>query len=544
MSAGGLFLVARCYLAVLLTLCLGLILYLRVDHAATEPLRSIVSAWEDGLRKERVIVPKSAPHRIAGGPGRSVVIEDVVDEGPVLSTWPLLFGWAFVPGRDGVEVRYRGRSVVATADDLLKMGAYDRWLPLGKTELRFGVVPELLLTAVGREIGATPEELRADGTFRRLVLRKRNAPARPEVTKETLRAAAVTAGQYLARAVDSSGRYRYETDAISGDDTDDYNWPRHSGATWYLAEIAAYTRNPTLISAAGRAARHLVENVVQDCGEYRCIAMGDRADLGSSALALLAFVELYEAGIGGDFWAIIFDLSSFLKSMQRADGEFMHLYDRVERKPIDIQLLYYTGEASLALQRASKVTGDQTSHDAARRALDRLVNPPFWYQGWRYFWGSEHWTCHAMNALWARAPHPGALRFCLDWQESVRDLALRGRDAAPEFDGATSGGPLVMPQLTGSSSRLEAAVSTLDAAKRAGVAPHEIERLEAGIREGLSFLMHFQLRPGPRHLMPSPALMHGGFPTTPTDLRVRIDYPQHAGTALLHYLKLLERENR
>ena len=149
-----------------------------------------------------------------------------------------------------------------------------------------------------------------------------------------------------------------------------------------------------------------------------------------------------------------------------------------------------------------------------------------------------------MNALWASAPNRQALEFCLRWQESVRDLAIRGRAAAPAFDGATSGGPLVMPQLGGSSSRMEAAVSTLDAAKRARIDPREIERLEAGLRETLAFLMHFQFRPGPRHLMPSPALMHGGFPTTPTDLRVRIDHPQHAGTALLHYLRQLERAER
>jgi len=494
------------------------------------------------VRTQRVIVTEGAERALKDSRESSVVIEDVVDEGPVLTTASLFFGWAFAPARDGVEVRYRGRVAVATPDDILKLGAYDRWVPLGTTELRFAVAEEPVLWLLGRDVGATPEELRAEGEFRRLVIKKRGAPLRPPpVTKEGLRDAVVAAGQYVARAVGPDGRYRYESDAVSGSESTDYNWPRHSGATWFLSDVASYSRNPVFSGAAVRAARHLVEHALIDCGARRCIASGDVADLGSSALALLAFVELYEAGFMPELLDPMRELAEFMISMQRQDGEFMHRYDRVEKRPIDVQLPYYTGEASLALERYSRATKHDRSHVAARRALERLVDPPFWYVGWRYFWGSEHWTCHAMNALWARAPNHAALEFCLDWQESVRDLAIRGRAAAPAFDGATSGGPLVMPQLGGSSSRMEAAVSTLDAAKRARIDPHELERLEAGIRETLAFLMHFQLRPGPRHLMPSPALMHGGFPVTPTDLHVRIDYPQHAGTALLHYLRLLER---
>jgi len=545
LSLRGLLRLARLYLVVLLSLCLALIVHLGVNPAASSPQRSIVSGWSGGVRNERVIVTEGAERVLKDSRESSVVIEDVVDEGPVLTTSPLLFGWAFAPGRDGVEVRYRGRVAVATPDDIVKLGAYDRWLPLGTTELRFAIAEEPVLRLLGRDVGATPDELRHEGEFRRLVIRKRGAPLRPpEVTKERLRQAVIAAGQYLARAVGPDGRYRYEPDAASGSESPDYNWPRHSGATWYLADVAAYTRNPVLASAATRATRHLLDHTLIDCGPYRCIAEGDVADLGSSALALLAFVELYEAGFMPELLDPMRELVRFLLAMQRPDGEFMHRYDRAEKRPIDVQLLYYTGEASLALERFSRATKDEKSHVAARRALERLVDPPFWYVGWRYFWGSEHWTCHAMNALWSRAPNHAALRFCLDWQESVRDLAIRGRAAAPAFDGATSGGPLVMPQLVGSSSRMEAAVSTLDAAKRAHIDPREIELLEAGLRESLAFLMHFQLRPGPRHLMPSPALMNGGFPMTPTDLRVRIDYPQHAGTALLHYLRLLESAER
>jgi len=40
--------------------------------------------------------------------------------------------------------------------------------------------------------------------------------------------------------------------------------------------------------------------------------------------------------------------------------------------------------------------------------------------------------------------------------------------------------------------------------------------------------------------MPNPNLMRGGVPASDTDLKVRIDYPQHAGTAWLNYLRQTE----
>src|SRR5262249_38669506 len=163
-----------------------------------------------------------------------------------------------------------------------------------------------------------------------------------------------------------------------------------------------------------------------------------------------------------------------------------------------------------------------------------------WYAAAHYYFGAEHWTCHAMDELWERAPNQKALRFCLEWEEMVRNTAIWGREASPEYDGATSAGPFVPPALVGTATRMEAAVATLRVARLAKVSPAQIAALELGIDYALAFLMHFELNPGPAEIMADPGIMRGGVPNTPTDLDVRIDYPQHAGTALIGYLKQLE----
>jgi hypothetical protein len=531
------------FAVVLLAASLGLEHYLRVDRDGSVK-RTIVSTWAGGKRRSRAVVKSGVEGTLAreARQQRAIrVAEDVLDEGPVLSLSPVIFGASFVPGRDGVEARYDKRVAYATVDDLLALQAYNHPLVLGPIRLQLGVDPDVVLDALAAELETTRDELVEHGRFKRLAMRHRMPPEpAPAVNEATLRTAAVSAGRYLARAVRPDGLYHYEINGIDGQETDDYNWPRHCGATWYLSETANYTREPALLDAAGRAARRLAEGALAHCGEHRCVAVGERADLGSSALGLLALVELVEGGSLPELLPVVKDLAAFIKSQQRPDGEFKHFYDRTRNQPVDQQVLYYTGEAAFALARAERVTHDPTDLQAASRALARLVDYPFWYIGWHYFWGAEHWTCHALGALWEKAPNPKALRFCLEWQEAVRTTAIWDREANPEYDGATSAGPFVPPALVGTATRMEAAVSTLRTARLAGVSAKEIDELEFGIKKGLAFLMHFQLEPGPQHVMTAPAVMRGGIPNTPTDFHVRIDNPQHAGTGLLKYLKLLE----
>jgi hypothetical protein len=538
------------FFAVLLLASLVLKAALHVDRFR-EPKRSIVSVWSGGQRRGRVVIPAGpdAAHRIDDALTKQArswrgtgVVEDVIDDGPILSTNAFLFGASFVPARDGVEVTYDGRVAYATVDDLMALKAYDHPIVLGPIRLQLGVDADVVWAALAKELRVKETDLVENGEFRRLAMRHRVPPEpAPKVTADTLRDAAVEAGRYLARAVRPDGTYRYEVNAVENTENEGYNWPRHAGATWYLAESALYARDPAMLDALERAARRLAQGALVNCGEHRCVAEGDRADLGSSALGLLALSEIVLGGRMPELMPVIADLAAFIRSQQRSDGEFMHFYDRKENHPVDVQVLYYTGEAAFALGRAARLTRDPKDVDAAARALDRLVTYPAWYVGWHYYYGAEHWTCHALDELWERAPNQKALRFCLDWQAAVYDTAIWGRTASPEYDGATSAGPFVPPAIVGTATRMEAAVATLRVAKIAGVSRSDLARLQAAVDAGLAFLLRFELNPGPTQIMVNPAMMRGGVPNTPTDLTVRIDYPQHAGTGLIGYLRQLER---
>lgn len=552
MSANKLFVVLAGYALVLALACAGVYAALSVDRSPEKPLATIVSVWRGGERIARAVSERDGSELLqaeASADGAVRVFEELLDLSPILSASSPWLGLAIVPARDGVKVRYRDKVAYATPDDLLRLGAYEANYTFGRSKLKLGVDRGPVLKLLAKELHVSKTELAAEARFERAAMRRRVTRGGPgseveaELNIASLREAVLAAGHYLARSLRIDGSYRYEIDPLSGDDVEGYNWPRHAGATWFLTQAAAYADDEGLKSAARRAAQHLVDHTTQRCGEHECIGQGKEANLGSASLSLLTYVELVETGIAPEFAERAKALAAFLRSLQRPDGEFMHVFDLEQGKALDIQRPFFAGEAALALARVHRVTRDTRDLEAARAALAHLVERPFTFVTARYFWTAEHWTCQAMAELWDRAPNARALTFCVQWQEFTRS-GTRGGDVAPEYDGVYAPSWLSAPRITNSASRMEAGVATLRVAQHADLPESEVRALEQGVRRTLRFLLRHQFRPGPVQLMPDPAAVHGGFPSGVTDLKVRIDYPQHAGAALLRYLRLLESEAR
>jgi hypothetical protein len=520
---------------------------LDVDHA---PRDVVASVWSAGALVAQAVVakvgdvPPSLESALAAKTGSSLVYERIVGEGPVLTRPEAAFALSFVQGHDGLSATLNGHIAYVTPDELLARQAYDKGVEVPGLAFSIGLDTPVALAIVADRLGVTVRDVLDHATVRRFRVERvvPGAAPSPPVTAETLtdadvRAAAIAAGGYLARGVDAQGRFRYLVDAPTNRTLGGYDWPRHAGSTYFLAQAAALSGDAGIGQAALRAAAYLRDHATIDCGGRRCIGDGNQADVGSTALTVLADVEMARTHLDPSYRAVIPPLTDFLRSQQRPDGEFMHEYDRQGRRPIDVQLLYYSGEAALALSRAHALLGDPRDLDAATRALAHLVGPAWSFFGSRYYWGEEHWTCQAMGDLWARAPDRRALDFCIGWQDFTRKLQYRAGDTMLDADGAFGFGPVVTPRLTPAGSRTEAAVATLEAAREAGVAPSELAALDDQIRRSLALLIRHQLRPGPKHLFADPAAVEGAIPGSEVDWQLRIDYDQHAGSAMVRYLQ-------
>jgi len=531
--------------AATLTVCAVVIFSaVRIDRARVPAGPYVVSVWQRGERVARTVVSSDPEHALDGDAkrrGAQRIVEQIVDSAPIFGHSWLVLGHSLVPAQDGLSATYLGRTVYATPDDLRKLEAYEFIFGLGPVSLILGIDVNKVLAALSRELGTEPGELLRHGSFRRFAVTSDAAYPRKfseaDVTADAVKASVQEAARYLSRNQRKDGSFRYELNAVTGGESEEYNYPRHAGATYFLARAGNQLHDEQLARAGQRAAAFMKDRVTLRCGAHTCIGEGDQVDIGSAALAVLAYVELASGGYE-EFRAPALELAEFVRSLQRPDGDFKHFYSVSEKHAIDIQVEYYTGEAAFALARVHRLSGDARDLEAARRALSFLVKRSPWFLGSHYFWGAEHWTCQALADLWQRAPDRVALQFCLDWQAVNPNLQFDSPPAPSVYDGGISRGPFMAPRLTPTGSRLEAAVATLEVARAAGVSAAEIALLEHQIKRAFAFLLRYQFSPGPTHSMPKPKLLEGGFPGSALDLHVRIDYPQHAGGALLRYWEL------
>jgi len=528
---------------------------LEVDEA--HPRAVVASVWSGGSLVGRAVLARAGDRdavldrALAGHADATLVYESVVGEGPVLLRPEVAFAASVVAGHDGLAVTLGGRTEYLTPDDLLARQAYDDGIRVPSIGLVTGLDVPLALAMLAERLGTTAPDIVDHARVRRVRV-VRTVPGDPPsrvVTAESMTdgdvsGGVVAAARFLARGVDAQGRFRYLVDAPTNRTLPGYDWPRHAGATYFLAQAAGLSRDPEIAWAALRAASWLRDTGSLACGATRCMGTGSRVDLGSSALAVIAYVEIARTELDPSYALLVPALTAFLRAQQRPDGEFMHEYDRGKSAPVDVQLLYYSGEATLALSRAHALLGDPRDLDAASRGLAHLAGPAWSFFGSRYYFGEEHWTCQAMDDLWGRAPDVRALDFCLRWQAYGRALQYGAGDTPFDAEGAYGLGPFVTPRLTPAGSRCEAGVATLDAALTAGADPRELARLDRQMRRSLALLLRQQFRPGPRHLFADPAAVEGAIPGSEVDWQLRIDFAQHAGSAMVRWLVLREERKK
>lgn len=507
------------------------------------------SAWSEGVRRARGERRSEDPPAVAAPAGGVVVSETVVAEAWLPFARPLLAALV-VPGRDGVVARLRGREARLTVDDLLAAGAYDVDGFVDGSGVPAGVDAELVVGRLAAALGTDARTLAREGTLARARQAPRPLPVPdgPLAPADARRAVRLLA-RHLAASADASGRFHYLVDAPRGRELGGYSLARHAGATYFLAQAAGALGDPDVAAGALRAAAWLREEGVGACGASRCVALAEEDDvaLGSTALALLAFAELRLGDLDHGYGPASRALARTLRSSLRPDGHVVPRFRRSTGAPHDVPTLFVAGQVAFALARASAAYGDAEDLDAAEQALGGLAREiaarPFVS---RWIVGEEHWTCLAAGELArARPASPGALAglsTCRHWLDVQLRLQLDAGDTPFAADGAFSLSPFVTPRTTPAATRAEALGAELaaNAAIPAGTS-HETPSptRAAALHRAVGWLARRVLYPEVHgHLFADPERASGAMPESEAQLLLRIDYAQHAGSAILGWLAL------
>jgi len=158
--------------------------------------------------------------------------------------------------------------------------------------------------------------------------------------------------------------------------------------------------------------------------------------------------------------------------------------------------------------------------------------------GGGFFYGEEHWTCIASEAIYPDVKHDRYRTFCNGYGTFLRGQQPRvGEfDDQDDFAGSYSLSPFVVPHNTPAGSRTEAMISAYQLGRHHGKPD---ERLRGQINRAMAFTLRQQINANSDWFVASKISGIGAVPASPTDRTVRIDYVQHVCSAMLRWSAVL-----
>jgi hypothetical protein len=375
---------------------------------------------------------------------------------------------------------------------------------------------------------------------------------RAQVDHEQVRAGIMAATDYLRRVTEPNGRFIYLRNMNPRVHVPvDYNTVRHAGTVYALGMAQDVAPDPRNVDAMRRAVGFLRDCCFERFTEPPMIAVGElagmpstakspRYSLGGAALGLVAVAALERAAPGAVPRREMHGLARFGRFMQREDGQ---LYSRFEpggegRVALG-EILFYPGEMALGWLMLHELELDPDLVASATNALMFLADkrrrqgtaPP------------DHWALIATARLLRTAERDhvelrreALIQHALQICHAILEDTGRPH-SMPVMQGSLVGNGLITPTAT----RLEALLSALTfLPPDHPIVPH----VQATVDRGVSFLLRAQVKEGeyagamPRAITVLPDSGEEATAFNRQATEVRIDYVQHALSALVQFLQL------
>jgi len=344
----------------------------------------------------------------------------------------------------------------------------------------------------------------------------------PELSAQAALDAALAGALHIAHNQSDKGKYAYVVRGPGGTHGGGYNYPRHAGATWYLARVHTRTGDPVVGEAARRGIAYLIEHSkLTDDGGAHVHDPGRRdgkAWVGTTALALLALTELdvepeWQERYARFVASAVDERGSVRGDMTVATGEW----------PVQDEVTYAQGQGLLGLAAAERAGLDVS--DALDRAI-AYVDGDYWPMPAANLGTlDEHWMCLASAAVGEIRGHPAGQDVCTAYLRGVAAQAPRPGSGLQPAAGPAAG-------------LAEAVIARAELDRRAGVVgPYRQRSLDYG-----QLMLDNLYQEGDRTLLGRAENLIGGFRDRPWSLDVRVDAVQHIGCALLGVEQLIRGE--
>ncbi len=383
-----------------------------------------------------------------------------------------------------------------------------------------------------------------------------NAQVAP--TPASVQAAAHRAARYLVKSVKADGTFLYRlnmdpTRAVKRK----YNILRHAGTIYAMGMYHQRYPDATMLSAMVRTGKYLRDQAVRPVPDRDGLlaVWSDpkvnnsnsplQAKLGGTGLGLVALLSLERTHPGFTPLDDLQALGRFIVFMQTEEGDFCSKYVPSTGGCSDKwRSLFYPGEAILGLLMLYEHDPSRVWFDSAAKGMAYLANTrkdsdevPV-----------DHWALLATAKLFSvekETDLPVSSELLINHAVQICEVILESQvnnPKRPAYDGGFSKKGKTTPTAT----RLEG----LQAALSFLPADREIrQRIESAVSRGVAFLLRAQVREG-HYLGALPRAvdyMHEAATDAHSFNRrvkeVRIDYVQHALSAMIQYLEWRDGES-
>jgi hypothetical protein len=346
---------------------------------------------------------------------------------------------------------------------------------------------------------------------------------------------------WIVEAQKENGLFTYEYNIVEGKHIDDDNIVRQTGGFWALVDSLQFKRNEEILETINRFRKKIDTLVVHSRAGDEEIAYIEFQDLGkinTSALYVLSLLELEENGI---------ELSATEKEnlpliikgmrlMSDEEGGFWYIYHMPsEHNKITA---YGTGEAIYALaayyHSRGDIEGAKWVYDQFQKYFERYIKSA------ENFMATESkaffsWGIYGLAALNQSLP--------IDYKDTVQYMVDSALTYRAETDDCKDRGCIIGPSIT-DAPFLEGFVQAYHLAKKYDKGSEETQKIKEFIDLALKDLNGFQILQFHRGfagitdenlIKERRKEVIGSFCTGEKCENIRVDYTQHAISAMMYY---------
>ncbi len=368
---------------------------------------------------------------------------------------------------------------------------------------------------------------------------------------ETVQTAASLSAKYLVKTVDNNGMFKYRINMNPNVPVARrYNILRHAGTLYAMSTFYQFRPDSEMKAAIEHAGSYLQSKFIHDVpGESDLLAVWSmpeinqsdsplQAKLGGTGLGLVALTSIEKIHPGFTPLSDLQALGRFIVFLQKEDGSFYSKFIPSAGGRSDKWVsLYYPGEAALGLIMLYELDPSDVWMNSAVKTLEFLAlsrknstNIP-----------ADHWALLATEKILSiNSKLPVSRELLINHAIQICNTILEEQvmdSDQPEYNGGFSRDGRTTP----TSTRLEGLQAVL------GFLPDEHKsknRIKTAVIRGLNFLVQAQVTDGkysgafPRAIGKINPVLPGAINFNYRSTEVRIDYVQHALSAMIQYIQL------